>query len=255
MSTVHVEPIKALDDNYMYLITDRTSKCAAIVDPVQPDKVSAAVKSAGVQLVAALTTHHHWDHAGGNEQLAQLYPKLPFYGGDDRIGALSNKVTHGDTFQIGGLDVRCLFTPCHTSGHICYYVTDAAGHGAVFTGDTLFIGGCGKFFEGTGQQMFDALVNILGTLPDDTKVYCGHEYTVSNLKFAAHVEPHNEHVTSKLDWAKRQNCTVPSTIGEEKQFNPFMRVQQPAMMERAKSKDPATVMQFLRDEKNRFKAS
>jgi len=222
---LHVTPIPALSDNYMYLIVDEKTKEAAIVDPVEPQKVVEAVKHSGVNLVAALTTHHHWDHAGGNEDLAKLVPGLPFYGGDDRIGALSKKVAHGDKLKIGELNVECLFTPCHTSGHICYLVTDDENSKAVFTGDTLFIAGCGRFFEGNAQQMYNALIKILGSLPGDTKVYCGHEYTEKNLKFAAVADPNNPEIAKKMAWAQQRKCTVPSTIAEEKTYNPFMRVQ------------------------------
>ncbi|EFN78964.1 Hydroxyacylglutathione hydrolase, partial [Harpegnathos saltator] len=117
-----------------------------------------------------LTTHHHWDHAGGNAKLLKIFADLMVYGGDDRIQAINQKVTHNDTFNIGNLSVKCLSTPCHTRGHICYYVT--GGHTpAVFTGDTLFIGGCGRFFEGTADEMYKALIEVLGSLPEETVSY------------------------------------------------------------------------------------
>lgn len=188
-------------------IIDNATKSAAIVDPVDPQSVINAVNEAQVQLTKVLTTHHHWDHAGGNEKLVADFKanKLDVYGGDDRIGALSHKVGEGDTFQVGNLSVRCLFTPCHTSGHICYYVEGPeAGDRAVFTGDTLFLAGCGRFFEGTADQMYSALIEKLGALPGDTKVYCGHEYSMQNLAFAKHVEPQNETVQNKIAWAQEQ---------------------------------------------------
>lgn len=123
---IHLLP--ALADNYMYLLVDESTKEAAIVDPVEPDKVLAAIATHGVNLTTVLTTHHHYDHAGGNEQLVkQFNGPLKVYGGDDRIGALNNKVGHGDTFKIGSLNVDCLATPCHTTGHICYFVTSSSG--------------------------------------------------------------------------------------------------------------------------------
>uniref|UniRef100_A0A2C9K5P8 hydroxyacylglutathione hydrolase n=2 Tax=Biomphalaria glabrata TaxID=6526 RepID=A0A2C9K5P8_BIOGL len=225
-----VKILPALEDNYMYLIIDEATKQCAVVDPVEPDKVEAALSDEGVNLTTVLTTHHHWDHAGGNEQLIKSLGSKEVVGGDTRIGALTRKVTHGDELKIGNLNVKCLFTPCHTAGHICYYVTNPNdSESAVFTGDTLFVAGCGKFFEGTPDQMYKALVEILGTLPPETKVYCGHEYTVNNLKFAESVEPNNKQLISKLELAKtlRQSGTptIPSTIKEELSFNPFMRVQ------------------------------
>ena len=128
-----------------------------------------AVQSEQVNLTTVLTTHHHWDHAGGNQKLLELRPDLHVIGGDDRIDALKQKVTQGDQVKIGNLNILCLFTPCHTTGHICYYVTDNDnGSKAVFTGDTLFLGGCGRFFEGDGAQMNEALNVKLGALPDET---------------------------------------------------------------------------------------
>ena len=116
------------------------------------------------------TTFFLRDHAGGNKKISELVSGLQILGGDDRIDALTRKVGHGDTLKVGNLDIKCLFTPCHTTGHICYYVTssDDPGNKAVFTGDTLFLGGCGRFFEGNGEQMTKAMVDILGALPDDT---------------------------------------------------------------------------------------
>lgn len=253
-----VEILPALEDNYMYLIIDEGSKEAAIVDPVDPKRVADAVEQNKVNLKKVLTTHHHWDHAGGNEKIFKMFDNLQVYGGDHRIEALTHEVKHNDTFNIGGLHVKCLATPCHTTGHICYYVTGDQDPPAVFTGDTLFAGGCGKFFEGTAQQMYKALIEVLGSLPNETKVYCGHEYTVSNLKFAKHVEPDNEDICQKIKWAQTQrqeNCpTVPSTIENEKLTNPFMRVHEQTVMDHAQRTDPIQTMAFLREEKNKFKA-
>ncbi|XP_058536429.1 hydroxyacylglutathione hydrolase, mitochondrial isoform X1 [Ochotona princeps] len=255
-----VELLPALTDNYMYLVIDEGTKEAAIVDPVQPQKVLDTVKKHGVKLTTVLTTHHHWDHAGGNEKLVQLQPGLKVYGGDDRIGALTHKVTHLSTLQVGSLNIKCLFTPCHTSGHVCYLVSKPGGAEppAVFTGDTLFVAGCGKFYEGTADEMYRALLEVLGRLPPDTRVYCGHEYTVSNLKFARHVEPNNAAIQQKLAWAKERSGsgepTVPSTIAEEFTYNPFMRVREKSVQQHAGETDPVTTMRAIRREKDQFKA-
>lgn len=251
--------IPALSDNYMYLVIDEATKQAGIVDPVDPDRVLTALKDEDVKLTSILTTHHHWDHAGGNENMVKKVSGLKVYGGDDRIGALNNKVSHDDEFKIGNLNVRCLFTPCHTSGHICYYITGPSGEEpSVFTGDTLFIAGCGRFFEGNPEQMHEALVKILGNLPDHTKVYCGHEYTVNNLKFAFQVEPSNAAIKEKMKWAESKRAenepTVPSTIAEEKQYNPFMRVGQSSVQQHAGTDDSIATMAFIRKEKDNFKA-
>ncbi|KAG8224909.1 hypothetical protein J437_LFUL006267 [Ladona fulva] len=268
-STVSLKDMKirilpALQDNYMYLVVDEQSKEAACVDPVEPEKVLRAVKEEGVKLTTVLTTHHHWDHAGGNKNLVKMAvgneggPELRVMGGDDRIEALTHKVSHGEEFNLGSLSVRCLFTPCHTSGHICYYVTGPNHPPVVFTGDTLFLAGCGRFFEGTPNQMYSALVEILGNLPDATQVYCGHEYTIQNLKYAQHVEPVNQNIMDKMSWAQskrsKEEPTVPSTIGEEKLINPFMRVHEPAVQQHAGQSDPIATMGFIRTEKDTFRA-
>ncbi|GFR24108.1 hydroxyacylglutathione hydrolase, mitochondrial [Trichonephila clavata] len=251
--------LRALDDNYMYLIIDEKTLKAAVVDPVEPKSVLKAAEEEKADITTVLTTHHHWDHAGGNTELMSLKRNIKVVGGDLNIASLTDKVTHGDSLQVGELHINCLLTPCHTRGHICYFVEDESGSApAVFTGDTLFSAGCGKFFEGTPEQMYEALVRILGNLPDNTRVYCGHEYTANNLLYAAHVEPENSIIKSKLEWAKMKRAagepTVPSTIGDEKTFNPFMRVKEPSVQKHAGSTDPVAVMNFLRNEKNHFSA-
>ncbi|XP_038618498.1 hydroxyacylglutathione hydrolase, mitochondrial isoform X1 [Tachyglossus aculeatus] len=259
-ATMEVVLLPALTDNYMYLIIDEETKEAAIVDPVQPQKVLETVKKYGVKLTTVLTTHHHWDHAGGNEKLVKMEPGLKVFGGDDRVGALTQKVSHLSTFQVGTLHVKCLFTPCHTSGHICYLVRkpDSSEPPAVFTGDTLFVAGCGKFFEGTADEMYRALLEVLGRLPPETRVYCGHEYTINNLKFARHVEPNNSAIQEKLAWAKEKYSigepTIPSTLAEEFTYNPFMRVSREKSIQRHTGEtDPVTAMRALRKEKDHFK--
>ncbi|XP_016956312.1 hydroxyacylglutathione hydrolase, mitochondrial isoform X3 [Drosophila biarmipes] len=260
---MEIKILPALQDNYMYLIVDTKTREAAVVDPVEPELVIKTVQEEQLTLNKVLTTHHHWDHAGGNEKLVKLWEKqLDVYGGDDRIGALNHKVKQDDTLTIGSLKVKCLSTPCHTTGHICYHVTaqdGGGGEGAVFTGDTLFQGGCGRFFEGTPEEMYEALCTKLSALPDGTKVFCGHEYTLQNMSFARHVEPDNEVIQQRIEWAKHrrasQDPTVPSTIGEEKSWNPFMRVHEATVQKHAGgATDPIVTMGKLRKEKDNFKA-
>lgn len=253
-----VKILPALQDNYMYLIIDKSTRDAAIVDPVDPESVLKAVKSEEVNLKKILTTHHHWDHAGGNEKLVSLCKeKLEVFGGDDRIHSLTNKVKHNDTLTIGNINVKCLFTPCHTSGHICYEVSDNEGNNAVFTGDTLFSAGCGRFFEGTPNEMYHALIEILSQLPDNTKVFCGHEYTLQNLAFAVHVEPDNKDILDHIEWTKKQRNdnipTVPSSIEIEKKINPFMRVHENSVQKHTGKNDAIETMCCLRKEKDSFK--
>ncbi|XP_054282583.1 hydroxyacylglutathione hydrolase, mitochondrial isoform X2 [Macrosteles quadrilineatus] len=253
-----VKIIPALQDNYMYLIVDNETKEAAVVDPVEPEHVLAELKGKDIKLTKILTTHHHWDHAGGNKKLLKAYPELPVYGGDERVEGLTTRVGDGDKLYIGNLEVDCLHTPCHTKGHICYVIKPKNQPQAVFTGDTLFIAGCGRFFEGTADQMYSNLYTKLGSLPNDTKVFCGHEYTYANLKFSAFVDSENQAVKKKLEWAEKmkidRQTTVPSTIGEEKETNPFMRVDTAPLQSRAQTTDPVVTMAYIRKEKDNFKA-
>jgi len=254
-----VKPIPALEDNYMYLLGDEKTRLCFAVDPVEPAKLVSVAAEENLKISGVLTTHHHWDHAGGNVELLKLVPGIEVYGGDDRVGALTKQVGHGNELTLGSLKIKCLFTPCHTSGHICYYVTGDSGDPVVFTGDTLFIAGCGRFFEGTAEQMYKALVEVLGTLPHNTRVYCGHEYTVNNLKFALQVEPENQAAKEKLAWAQHKQQskepTIPSTIGEEFTFNPFIRVREATVQKHAGSSDVIETMAKIRKEKDNFKAS
>ncbi|KAK4318225.1 hypothetical protein Pmani_010762 [Petrolisthes manimaculis] len=260
-ANMKVKILPALSDNYMYLVVDEVSKEAAVVDPVEPKTVLAAVEEAGVSLTTVLTTHHHWDHAGGNKELVESFGKpLKVVGGDDRIPALTQQVTHGDTFTLGSLQVTCLFTPCHTRGHICYNITsDDPDHTpAVFTGDTLFLGGCGKFFEGNATEMHKALIEVLGALPNHTLVYCGHEYALQNLKFGAHIEPANTDIQAKTqeikDRREEGQPSVPSTIGEEKKINPFMRVCEASVQQHTGTSEAVETMAAVRTEKDNWKA-
>lgn len=179
---------------------------------MDPDAVLAAVKKEKVNLKCVLTTHHHWDHAGGNENLVAKYPnELQIYGGDERIGALTDFITQDDIIQVGSLTIKCIFTPCHTTGHICYYI-EAPNVKAIFTGDTLFGGGCGRFFEGTPQQMYTALIDKLSLLSNETNVFCGHEYTLQNLAYGIHVEPNNEDILKRINWATAKRAENIPTV-------------------------------------------
>jgi len=259
-TTFRVVPVPVLSDNYAYLLIDKRDNIAAVVDPAEPNKLLATAEHEGVPVRAIYTTHHHWDHAGGNEELLKKLPHgIPVYGGDDRIPGLTNKVKHGDKLQLGGTDVEVLFTPCHTSGHVLFLAGNDASPKALFSGDTLFIGGCGRFFEGTAEQMYEALVKKVSKLPHDTQLYCGHEYTVKNLQFASSVDKDNEHLKAKLKWAEERRAqglpTIPSTIGEELQCNPFMRVEKDELkraLDLPTNSDPVQVMAKLRQMKDQW---
>nr|XP_042904064.1 hydroxyacylglutathione hydrolase, mitochondrial-like [Parasteatoda tepidariorum] len=240
----------------MYILADYCSKSAIAVDPVEPEKVFRVLDSKNISLKAVLTTHHHLDHDGGNETIATCSKNTPIYGGDKRIKAMTHILSHSEEFHIGELNIKCLHTPCHTSGHVCYF-TEAGNLGHIcFTGDTLFVGGCGRFFEGTAAHMLKSL-NILGSLPLNTKIYCGHEYTMSNLKFALSVEPDNKDALTKLkvieEKLKKGEHSVPSCIEDELKYNPFMRTSEKSVQQYTNQADPISVMKVLREKKDAFK--
>ncbi|XP_058747817.1 hydroxyacylglutathione hydrolase cytoplasmic [Vicia villosa] len=252
--------IHCLEDNYSYLIVDESTKEAAAVDPVEPEKVLQVSNSLGLNLKFVLTTHHHWDHAGGNEKIKELVPGIKVYGGSiDNVKGCTNAVENGDKVHLGAdITVLALHTPCHTNGHISYYVTGRENEvPTVFTGDTLFIAGCGKFFEGTAEQMYQSLSVTLSSLPKPTLVYCGHEYTVKNLLFALTVEPDNLRIQQKLNWAQNQRQagqpTIPSTIEEELETNPFMRADLPAIQAKVGRSSPVEALGELRKWKDNWR--
>ncbi|KAF8636545.1 hypothetical protein AX17_003357 [Amanita inopinata Kibby_2008] len=255
-----VIPVPVREDNYAYLLIDDNTKKAAAVDPYDVPKVQAVALRLGVDIVANITTHHHDDHSGGNKEFAHKYPAAPIYGGSDKIPALTNLVGDKDEFKVGeNVHVKCLATPCHTQDSICYHITDnadASFPGGVLTGDTLFIGGCGRFFEGTGEEM-DRALTYLGTLPDETLVYNGHEYTAGNVAFAKFIDPANPAISRLEALTKEHKAMAGSTtIGDEKQWNVFMRLKSDAIRKAvgatAVTAD-SEVMEILRDRKNNFR--
>src|SRR5512133_786384 len=212
---MRVIPVPCLSDNYAYLVTADGSDEAFVVDPSESAPVIAAIEQHRLRLVAIVNTHHHHDHVGGNEELRAKYGELPVYAhvsDRGRVPAQTESVEEGKPFRAAGFEINALHVPGHTLGAVAYVVEDA-----VFTGDTLFVAGCGRLFEGTPAQMYESLSGKLGRLPPATRVYCGHEYTVSNLRFAVHAEPDNRAAAEKLTAAQatreRGEPTVPSTIG------------------------------------------
>ncbi|KAK9760498.1 Cytoplasmic glyoxalase II [Basidiobolus ranarum] len=248
---MRIIPVPVLEDNYAYLIIDDKTGEAIAVDPAEPSKVLQAAAQAGVNIKGIFTTHHHWDHAGGNVELLTIKPGLLVYGADARIPQINYVVKNNEEFQVGSLTVKGFLTIGHTKGSVSYYVQDG-NERAVFTGDTLFVAGCGKFFEGTAEDMYNSLYNVLASLPPETKVYCGHEYTRANLRFALSIEPNNTALMNKVAWCQSSIITVPSTIGEEMLYNPFMRVHEPTIQQHVGTNNPIDVISTLRELKNSF---
>ena len=234
--------VPQLSDNFAYLIVDDLSKECGVVDCAEADKVIAAAKQHGLKIIAVLTTHWHGDHSGGNEDIASKVPGIKIYGAkaeNGRIPALSNPVGDGDTVKIGALEGRVIGIPAHTNGHVAYFFPKL---NAVFTGDTMFVAGCGRVFEGKADTMVSSLAK-LAALPDATQVYCGHEYTEKNLRFALTLEPGNAALKAKHDWAVKSlaegKWTVPSTIADEKKTNPFLRTDSAELRASIKKADPS----------------
>jgi hydroxyacylglutathione hydrolase len=225
-----VEPIACLKDNYAYLVVCDETREAAIVDPSEAPPVILAVERAGVKLVAIWNTHHHFDHVGGNEAVADRFGVRGVFGhasDKGRIPRQTQFLETDDVVTIGKVSAKITHVPGHTLGAIAYFVNAAGAPPAVFTGDTLFLAGCGRLFEGTPAQMQTSM-EFFSTLPGETRVFCGHEYTQSNLRFAAHVEPSNGDVAGAAKSAEatrgQGSPTVPGTIARELDTNPFMRV-------------------------------
>jgi hydroxyacylglutathione hydrolase len=238
---VDVVPVPQLSDNYAYLVTDPATREAAIVDCAEAGPVLAAVARENARLTTVLATHHHFDHVGGNQDLLAKIPDLRIHGSADdapKIPGITNRMRDGDPLSIGSLHGKVILIPAHTSGHVAYHFPDAA---AVFTGDTLFAGGCGRLFEGDAAQMMASL-GKLAALPDETRVFCGHEYTEKNLQFALTLEPGNKALVEKyqrIQALRRQGTpTVPSTIAEEKATNPFLRTSSPELEASVRAKVP-----------------
>ncbi|KDQ19494.1 hypothetical protein BOTBODRAFT_28070 [Botryobasidium botryosum FD-172 SS1] len=252
---MRVVPVPVRSDNYAYLLIDENTNKAAVVDPFDVSKVKAAAVKEGVELISLLTTHHHQDHSGGNNYLAKAYPTATIYGGSHKSPAVTDIVKDGDAFTVGNdIKVKCMATPCHTQDSICYYVEDATrNQRGVFTGDTLFVAGCGRFFEGTAEEMHKAL-SYLGTLPDDTTTYVGHEYTKGNLAFGAHVEPENPGFEPLKKLVENNEITAgKSTIADEKKWNVFMRLDSPEIQKAVGKTDIIQVMDELRNQKNNYR--
>ncbi|MEP6608542.1 MAG: hydroxyacylglutathione hydrolase [Burkholderiaceae bacterium] len=230
MPDLIITPIPAFKDNYMWLLTRGNE--AAIVDPGDAEPVIRALEQQQLRLKAILATHHHADHVGGLVALKQRCPAAIVYGpARENVAQLDHRLAAGDKIDALGARFEVIDIPGHTAGHIAFYASGLKPP-AVFCGDTLFACGCGRLFEGTPEQMLASL-DALAALPAATRVYCGHEYTVANIRFALEVEPNNRELQTRAAMAtamrKRGEPTLPSTIALELETNPFMRCDVPAV--------------------------
>ncbi len=258
---MNLTALPAFSDNYIWMLDDGRS--AIIVDPGEPGPVTAALHARHLELSAILVTHHHADHCGGVDPL-RAWLRGPVYGpARERIPQPCTGLNGADVVSALGMDFTVIDVPGHTAGHIAYF-HDGGGSDAepiVFSGDTLFSAGCGKLFEGTAEQMHESLER-LAALPDATRVCCGHEYTQSNLRFARAVEPANHDIAEYAAWCAEQRAngspTLPSTLARERRVNPFMRCDQPAVVDAARrfgatDSSGAAVLAALRQWKNEFR--
>jgi len=281
LSSLRVIPIPLYEDNYAYLIHGSKKENSFLVDPADANAIFSFLTSNPEYTIShILLTHKHWDHAGGVPDLLKLmqehytqkgYPEYKVEvvsGANDNIPNTTISIPERTSFDVNEIKITAIPTPCHTRGAVCFYLEDINNtdktndttlenvedcYRCVFTGDTVFIGGCGRFFEGTAEEMLKNF-DVFGTLPKDTFVFCGHEYTVSNLEFADNIEWENEAYGKKLIWAqeKRKNgiFTVPSTVGEESEMNIFMRCRTESLQKKLGKSDPVEVMATLREYKN-----
>ena len=264
---MNLTALPAFSDNYIWMLDDGRSAC--VVDPGESAPVERALDARGLTLASILVTHHHADHSGGVDPLR---PRLrgPVYGpARERIPAPFTPLVDGDEVDVLGRRFRVIDIPGHTAGHIAFFsdvvpnggVASAVGEAPLlFCGDTLFSAGCGRLFEGTPAQMHASL-SRLAALPDDTRVCCGHEYTLANLAFARAVEPDNAALAGYTAWCEAERAasrpTLPSRIARERALNPFLRCGEPSVVQRAREhgaagSDPAAVLAALRSWKNGF---
>ncbi|KAL7209136.1 hypothetical protein ACSBR1_030809 [Camellia fascicularis] len=246
-SSLEVEMIPCLSDNYAYLLHDVNTGTVGVVDPSEALPVIDALSRKNRNLTYILNTHHHYDHTGGNMELKEMYG-AKVIGSEidrDRIPGIDMVLKDGDKWMFAGHEVLVIETPGHTRGHISFFFP---GSQAIFTGDTLFSLSCGKLFEGTPEQMFSSLKKI-ASLPDDTSVYCGHEYTLSNSEFALSIEPGNEALKSyAAHVAHLRNKglpTIPTTLRKEKLCNPFLRTSSMEIRQSLKIPDTANDAEAL----------
>lgn len=257
---MQVYRLPALSDNYIFLLHDPEKNIAAVVDPAEAEPVLRQLQALKAELVAIFNTHHHGDHVGGNQRLMQHFPQVRVYGGAEDAGRIPGQqvfLTEGSQVEFAGKVAEVFFVPGHTRAHIAYYFPPDAPDqtGDLFCGDTLFAGGCGRLFEGTPAQMVASL-SKLRALPDSTRVWCAHEYTLKNLEFALTVDGANPDLQARYAEVKQarsqSEATIPSILGVEKRTNPFLRWDAPELQATAKSSDRIQTFARIRGMKDRF---
>jgi len=254
-----IRPIPAFDDNYIWLLSRPGEESACVVDPGDASPVEAALEREGLTLGCILVTHHHLDHVGGLERLCERYSPRVYGPHNPNIKRIDTPLRDGDTLDVLGCDFSVLAVPGPTLDHIAYFHDGAEP--VLFCGDTLFAGGCGRVFEGTPATLYASLQS-LAHLPGMTRVFCAHEYTLANLRFARAVEPGNAALAERQEHAEQfrrdGQPTVPSTLAEELATNPFLRCDQPSVIQGLRSaaqlqgEDPEAVFASVRAWKDNF---
>ena len=254
-----IYPIKAFSDNYMWTLIEGDQ--AIVVDPGEAKPVIEALNKKNLSLKGIIITHHHFDHTGGVVELKERFNCEVYGPGGGHIKGISSPLNDNEEFYLLGIKFIALHTPAHTLDQLAYYSEEACSDPILFCGDTLFSAGCGRIFEGTALQMHNSLSRF-AILPGNTKVYCGHEYTQSNLKFATAVEPDNQFILDKIKEVNKlrdnDKETLPSDIASELKINPFMRCNESTVLDAAinysgkELKEPHEVLGAIRDWKDNF---
>lgn len=240
--------IPVLNDNYIYLIHEPISKITAVIDPAIAEPVLEILHDKGWSLNYIFNTHHHWDHVGANSELKQKTNCKIFASATDssRVPGIDKELKQGDTLKLGEQSIKIIATPGHTLGHIVYHFVE---NNSLFCGDTLFSMGCGRLFEGTAEQMWQSL-QLIKQLPKQTKIYCAHEYTLANGKFALTLEPNNQQLLDRLKQVKKLRSdnkpTIPSTLEQELASNPFLREDSQEIKELINMTDKTAVETFTK---------